>query len=304
MSFEPTAMDQILQQLTALNTKLDDIGDRVAILETSQTVVGTATATPDRTALRAHRNGNQPDLPRHNFLLGDDITKKIKIEAPTFDGRFDPKTFTDWLTDMDQFFDWYDMSDDRRVRFTKMKLVGAAKQYWVSVERQLARSRQAPITLWDEMKAKLSEKYLPSTHRQLQIEQMLSLRQGSMSVADYMQKFDEISIRCNVQEEEDMTLARFRRGLREEIQKEITPHRVNTVEDAFQLALEYERYLKLPTKRFGYQAGESSTKKWTDRNQNTAKSTVPFNQPNRDSREKSLVEGTKPDLSRVKCFKF
>lgn len=75
-----------------------------------------------------------------------------------------------------------------------------------------------------------------------------------------------------------------------------------TVEDVFQLALKYERYLKLPSRSFGYQASESSTKKWTDTNQNTTKSTMPSNQPNWDPTEKSLVKRIKPDLSWVKVF--
>lgn len=37
-------------------------------------------------------------------------------------GRLDPYVFTDWSAEMDQYFDWYDMSDNRRVRFAKMKL--------------------------------------------------------------------------------------------------------------------------------------------------------------------------------------
>lgn len=81
-----------------------------------------------------------------------------------------------------------------------------------------------------------------------------------MIVADYIQKFNEISVRHNVQEENDVILARLRRGLREEIQKEITPHRITTVEDAFQLRLKYEHYLKLLTRRFHYQAEESSNR--------------------------------------------
>ena len=37
MPFDPIAMDQILQQQAALNTKLDDIGSRVTTLKIGQT---------------------------------------------------------------------------------------------------------------------------------------------------------------------------------------------------------------------------------------------------------------------------
>ena len=59
-----------------------------------------------------------------------DITKKVRMEVPNFEGRVDPTIFSDWLASIEEYFDWYDMSDDRRVRFAKMKLVGLAKVWW------------------------------------------------------------------------------------------------------------------------------------------------------------------------------
>lgn len=63
----------------------------------------------------------------------DDITKKVTVEAPSFDGRHDPKAFSDWLSVIDDYFDWYDMRDERRIRFAKMKLSGPARIYWSSI---------------------------------------------------------------------------------------------------------------------------------------------------------------------------
>ena len=37
----------------------------------------------------------------------DDWMSKEKIEAPTFDGCLDPWVFTDWLFQMEKFFDYY-----------------------------------------------------------------------------------------------------------------------------------------------------------------------------------------------------
>ena len=33
----------------------------------------------------------------------------------------------DWLVAIEEYLDWYDMADDRRVRFAKMKLMSLAK---------------------------------------------------------------------------------------------------------------------------------------------------------------------------------
>jgi len=71
---------------------------------------------------RYPRNNNLNDFMGANF-------KNIKLEALTFDGELDPQLFLDLNSDMDHYFDWYDMSNERKVRFAKMKLVGQARQY-------------------------------------------------------------------------------------------------------------------------------------------------------------------------------
>jgi len=35
----------------------------------------------------------------------DDIIRKIKIDPPTFDGILDPKIFSDWMADLNYYFD-------------------------------------------------------------------------------------------------------------------------------------------------------------------------------------------------------
>ena len=67
------------------------------------------------------------------------MIKDVKIEAPSFDGQLDPTKFLDWLADMDHYFEWYDMSNGRRVRFAKIKFLGQVKLYWTNNERLMAR---------------------------------------------------------------------------------------------------------------------------------------------------------------------
>ena len=65
----------------------------------------------------------QPRINDQNDFAGANF-KNIKLEVPTFDSQLDPQIFLDWISDIDHYFDWYDMSDKRRIRFVKMKLVG------------------------------------------------------------------------------------------------------------------------------------------------------------------------------------
>jgi len=75
-----------------------------------------------------------------------------------------PQVFLDWTSDMDHYFDWYDMSDERRIRLAKMKLVSQARQYWTNVEKLMKLRNQGPIQTWDEMKMKFQKQYLPVSY--------------------------------------------------------------------------------------------------------------------------------------------
>ena len=184
-----------------------------------------------------------PRRPTPTQLDPDDRTmKNIRLEAPTFDGILDPKIYIDWEGEMDQYFDWYEMSEDRKCKFAKLKLVHQARLYWGNVER-LARQRgDVPIVTWRAMKLRLREKYLPMSYHQRLLDQWKRLTQGNKSVAEYIAKFDEFVMRCNVDESELVTLSRFRARLREEIQKELFMREVHDLEIAYQIARDAERF--------------------------------------------------------------
>ena len=91
------------------------------------------------------------------------MIKDVKVEAHSFDGQMDPTKFLDWLADMDHYFEWYNMSEERRVRFAKIKLLRQTKLYWTNYERLMARENCAPLINWEEMKEILKE--VPTTYR-------------------------------------------------------------------------------------------------------------------------------------------
>ena len=173
-----------------------------------------------------------------------DITKKVKVNAPEFDGRMDPNVFSDWLVAIEEYFDWYEMIDSERVRFAKMKLTNSAKMYWQNVLQDMLRLGEPPITQWAVMKAKLQDKYIPPSYKSQLFSTMINLKQMTLSVADYSSKFEEARLRCSEFHAEDQfaVCTRFVNGLRFDIQRMVRLHAPHTVEDAYQKALEVEKF--------------------------------------------------------------
>ena len=120
--------------------------------------------------------------------------KKVRVEVPYFAGTIDAHVFSDWLASLESYFEGYDMSDESRVSFAIMKFIGQAKIWWRDVEYDCRCARQPPIVRWDDMKQQLKQKYLPCGYEDEIFEKFTTLRQGNMSVVEYMNKFEDLKI--------------------------------------------------------------------------------------------------------------
>ena len=76
----------------------------------------------------------------------------VILEAPSFDSRQDPWFFTEWLYEIDEFFEQIGLSYVRGARFAKMKLISRARDHWQDVEDLRIRKGKPPIADWEEMK--------------------------------------------------------------------------------------------------------------------------------------------------------
>ncbi|XP_038973206.1 uncharacterized protein LOC120105113 [Phoenix dactylifera] len=103
------------------------------------------------------------------------------------------------------------------------------------------RNGERPIGTWDEMKAVMRKRFVPShyyrdLHRKLQ-----SLTQGSMSVEDYYKEMEIAMIRANVEEDREATMARFIGGLKKEIADVVELQHYIEMEDLLHKAILVER---------------------------------------------------------------
>lgn len=246
-------------------------------------------------------------LENHGYRV-DDITKRVRVDVPDFHGKLDPQAFQDWVTSMDDYFEWYRLPTDMRVRFVKMKLKGQARVWWNSVEEQLHRLRQTPITEWGEMKLRLQEKYLPMDYEESLFEELLALRQGGSSVDDYTHRFHELSIRSQVSETERQTIARYKAGLREDIRRELLTVRLVSIEEAYQIAVRIETQMRTPTSRHTNLAGWNNATSRGPQNQDRTTSNAIADKgvllsPSQDARKGKFVMGSKPNKGKEECYR-
>ena len=190
----------------------------------------------------AAHNDNPPSDGQSIDTPWDAAKRGAKPEVTAFDGSLDPKRYMDWETGLDEYFEWYQLPEGRRLQFAQMKLTGQARIYWRNTQATMERRHEPAITSWTEMKSRLRDKFVPACYRPMIIDEWQHLRQGEGTVAEYITRFDDLMIRCNLDEEPVATLARFRAGLRPEYQRELVLQEISTLEKAYRYTINMELF--------------------------------------------------------------
>jgi hypothetical protein len=93
------------------------------------------------------------------------------------------------------------------------------------------------------MIATMKAKFIPKDYQVTMFRRMQNLRQKLMSVKEYTKEFYKLNIRAGHRESDDEKVARYMNVLRYDIQDEMSMMIIQTVEDAYQMALKAEEKL-------------------------------------------------------------
>lgn len=132
---------------------------------------------------------------------------------------------------MEEYLDWYNLSDKKKVRFATAKLKGTARLWWGTVQERLIGSRRPDVETWEDMKTRLKYHFLPSDYAQTMYLKMIKHQQDNKTVQDYTEEFINITIHSN-------KVALYHGGLQCEIQKEMIVARTGTMDETYQIAEE------------------------------------------------------------------
>ena len=80
-------------------------------------------------------------------------------------------------------------SDATRIRLAAFQLEGEAWVWW----RWVKTSRDLEVMTWAEFQELFMGKYFPETAKHAKAQEFLELRQGAMTVMDYVARFTELA---------------------------------------------------------------------------------------------------------------
>jgi hypothetical protein len=103
----------------------------------------------------------------------------------------DPLEADDWLHAVKKQFNIAQCDDRHKVLFASGQLQGEAQDWWESYE--YGRPANAPTVTWQEFRENFRAYHILEGMIELKAEEFRNLTQGSLSVAEYRDRFAQLS---------------------------------------------------------------------------------------------------------------
>ena len=145
---------------------------------------------------------------------------------------------------MEWIFDCHNYSEFKKVKLAAIEFSDYAIVWWDQLVVNRRRNREYPIETWEEMKAVMRKRFVPSYYYQELYQKLQSLRRGNRSVDEYFKEMKVAMIQANVEEDWEATMARFLAGLNREIANIVELQHYVELEDMVHIAMKVERQLK------------------------------------------------------------
>ena len=161
---------------------------------------------------QAHAPPIRPDNPQVVY------EKFRKMEPSDFYGSSDPIVAEEWVKSLDIIFDYMRIDDVDKVLCAIFLLKKEARIWWEGAKLAV----DMETLTWDRFKVIFYDKYFTRDARSLKVKEFLELKQGDMTVCDYVRKFEE---GCRyvpyIARDNTEKIDHFLRGLKPEIRRDV-----------------------------------------------------------------------------------
>ncbi|XP_073281945.1 uncharacterized protein [Primulina huaijiensis] len=140
------------------------------------------------------------------------------MNPPEFVGSPDPLIAMEWVKAAEAIFDYLNFDDKDRLSCPVFLLTKSARIWWEATKVTI----NVQTLKWNEFKDLFYDKYFPSDVKARKVKEFFELKQGTMSMNDYILKFEEGCLFVPFIASNDKDRAEhFMRGLRAEIRKDV-----------------------------------------------------------------------------------
>ncbi|KAL4308841.1 hypothetical protein GQ457_01G019050 [Hibiscus cannabinus] len=221
--------------------------------------------------------------------------------------KTDPEAYLAWEKKIDHIFECHNYSELKKVKLAAIEFVDYALIWWDQLTSSRRRNGERPISTWNEMKAIMRRRFIPTHYHRELFNKLQNLKQSNRSVEDYYKEMEVAMIRANIDEDREATMARFLAGLDPDIANVVELQHYIDIDDMVHMAMKVEKQLKRKGAARPY---ASNTSKW-GHGSNKKNVVIPTKDGSGSSKpNKPIIESNKgkntstPVRSRdVQCFK-
>ncbi|XP_074303008.1 uncharacterized protein LOC141637423 [Silene latifolia] len=240
----------------------------------------------------------EDEQPKRKSKNKNDDDRGLKLDIPDFDGEMDPEKFLDWIRQAERVFEYKEYDDKKQFKVAILKLTKYASLWYENLKKQRRKEGKDKIESWIKLKKHLMRRFLPRDYEQDNYLKLQSLEQGSMTVTEYIKEFEKMSIVCDLEEKEELRVARFIKGLTPAIAKRVEIQNYEGFNDVCRLAWKFEKHDKAQ-KPHAYSKGQSSGTNSYSRPAPSKAKEIPKEEPK--DKGKGVAEPKGSSLRR--CFK-
>ena len=138
---------------------------------------------------------------------------------------------------MELIFECHSYFEEKKVKLAIIELTVYAIIRWDQLVMNKRRNHERLIETWEEMKATMRRRFVPSHYYRDLYKKLQSLTQGYKSVDDYHKEMEIAMIRANLEEHREATMTRFLNGLNWDIANVVELQHYVELEDMVHMAI-------------------------------------------------------------------
>ncbi|GMN33621.1 hypothetical protein TIFTF001_044817, partial [Ficus carica] len=142
-----------------------------------------------------------------------------RMKAPEFEGPTDPIAADNWLIDIQVILDFIRLTEREKVICASFALKKDARHWWMTVQMR----RDVTAMSWQDFVTEFRAMYYNREILAVQQDEFTNFRQGSMTVMEAIQKFEQLARLCpDLVPSEMEKVRRMMKMLRTDIAKQVS----------------------------------------------------------------------------------
>ena len=102
-----------------------------------------------------------------------------------YEGNLDAEEFLVWIRSMENYFDYEDVDEEKKVKHAVTRLKVHVTLWWDELHADRRCKSKQNIKNWDRMVAKMKDKFIPNDYQINLFKKLQNLRQKGMTAKEY-----------------------------------------------------------------------------------------------------------------------